>query len=313
MAEAAGERLEAAAEVVVVGDRESDLYALFARRHRAAIRPEGRNREGGFEGRVHLLVRAARDRALEDGGRLFAAAAAWPVLGRHAVAVPPRGPGDRGRVARVAPRAGAVSVRHPRNARREGDPASLEVALVEAVEEGPPPGIEPLRWRLPTTLPVGTGAEAAEAVRLYRLRWRIERTWRMLEGEGLRLDAAQTHTPHRLLNLAALALGAAVGIIQLVDARDGGPRPASDAADEGQIAAAAALCPTLEGGTERQRNPHPPGSLAWLSWITARLGGWNCYGKPPGPKTMHKGWRRFAAIAEGYALSRTATHDACIP
>ena len=27
--------------------------------------------------------------------------------------------------------------------------------------------------------------------------------------------------------------------------------------------------------------------------------------------TLHL--RRFAAIAEGYALSRTATHDACIP
>ena len=76
---------------------------------------------------------------------------------------------------------------------------------------------------------------------------------------------------------------------------------------------AAALCPTLEGGTERQRNPHAPGSLAWLSWVVARLGGWNCYGKPPGPKTMHDGWRRFAAIAEGHALVQTATHDACIP
>lgn len=321
VAEAAGARLAAAASgialampvVVVVGDRESDLYALFARR----------------PGRVHPLVRAAiaqrsvsggaagpagrGDRALEDGGRLFAAAAAWPVLGRHAVAVPPRGPGDRGRVAEVTLRAGAVTLRHPRNARPGGDPATLEARLVEAVEEAPPPGVTPLHWRLLTTLPAGTEAEAAEAVRLYRLRWRIERTWRTLEAEGLRLDEAQTHTPHRLLNLAALAPGAAVRVIQLVDARDGGPRPASDVADPGRIAAAAALCPTLEGATERQRDPHAPGSLAWLSWIIARLGGWNCYGKPPGPKTMHDGWRRFAAIAEGYALSRTATHDACIP
>ena len=28
----------------------------------------------------------------------------------------------------------------------------------------------------------------------------------------------------------------------------------------------------------------PPRSLAWLAWIIARLGGWNCYYKPPGPK-----------------------------
>jgi hypothetical protein len=30
-------------------------------------------------------------------------------------------------------------------------------------------------------------------------------------------------------------------------------------------------------------------SLAWLAWIATRLGGWNCYYKPPGPKTMRAG------------------------
>jgi hypothetical protein len=59
----------------------------------------------------------------------------------------------------------------------------------------------------------------------------------------------------------------------LVDARHGGPRPASDVADEPLLEAAAAIGPTLEGKTVRQRNPHPPGSLARLSWIVARLGG----------------------------------------
>ena len=62
----------------------------------------------------------------------------------------------------------------------------------------------------------------------------------------------------------------------------------------------------LEGNTARQRNPHPKNSLAWLSGIIARLGGWNCYYKPPGPKTMRQGWDRFAAIAEGSALANVA-------
>ena len=101
---------------------------------------------------------------------------------------------------------------------------------------------------------------AADAVRLYRLRWRIEQTFRMLKTHGLQLEDTQTAEPHRLFNLTA-------------------------------------LCPRLEGATQRQRNPHPTGSLAWLSWIVARLGGWNCYYKPPGPKTMRDGWLRFAALA----------------
>ena len=177
------------------------------------------------------------------------------------------------------------------------------LTLVEAREIGAPPGATPLHWRLMTTLPGQTVAEAAEVVRLYRLRWRIEQTFRMLKSDGLKLNGCQTHDPWRLFNLAALALDAAVKIIQLVDARDGSNRPASDVASEPEIAAAKALCPSLEGKTDRQRNPHPIGSLAWLSWIAARLGGWNCYYKPPGPKTMQRGWDRLQTIAVGFALA----------
>jgi hypothetical protein len=78
--------------------------------------------------------------------------------------------------------------------------------------------------------------------------------------------------------------------IQLVDARDGSPRPATDVIDPTLLPAGEAIGPTLEGKTERQKNPYPRHSLAWLSWIIARLGGWNCYYKPPGPKTMRAGW-----------------------
>ena len=67
--------------------------------------------------------------------------------------------------------------------------------------------------------------------------------------------------------------------------------------------AAEAITPTLEGRTARQQNPHPLHSLAWLSWTIARLGGWNCYYKPPGPKAMRAGWAQFAAMAAGFALA----------
>jgi len=83
-----------------------------------------------------------------------------------------------------------------------------------------------------------------------------------------------------------------------------GPRPASDVADQDLITAAEAIGPTLEGKTARQKNPHPPRSLAWLSWIVARLGGWNCYYKPPGPKTMRAGWNKLEDRAIGYALGQ---------
>jgi hypothetical protein len=121
-------------------------------------------------------------------------------------------------------------------------------------------------------------------VRLYRLRWRIEEVFRILKSNGLKIEDSQLETADRLFNLAAFGLVAAARIIQLVDSRDGSTRPATDVIEADEIKAAAAISATLEGDTERQKNPHKKGTLAWLSWIAARLGGWNCYYKPPGPR-----------------------------
>ena len=72
--------------------------------------------------------------------------------------------------------------------------------------------------------------------------------------------------------------------MQLVDARDGGPRPATDVIDASDIDAVTAVSASLEGKTARQKNPHPKGSLAAVSWVVARLGGWTGYYKPPAPR-----------------------------
>jgi hypothetical protein len=136
---------------------------------------------------------------------------------------------------------------------------------------------KPLLWHLLTTLPVATLAEAEDVVRLYRLRRRIEEVFRIMKRDGLDIESSQLETAARLFNLAAFALVAAARTIQLVDARDGSTRPATDVIAPEQIEAAAAISTTLEGATLRQKNPHEKGSLAWLSWIAARLGGWNCY------------------------------------
>lgn len=286
---AAGQVLAAASQVVVVGDRESDIYQVFDGR------PAG----------VELIVRAAQNRKLADGGLLFAPSAALRQLGTQIVHIPPRRVGDRGRSAVVDVGVGEMTICAPRNGRRgDGANETVVLRLVEVVETDAPAGETALHWRLLTTLPVETLAAAQDVVTCYRLRWRIEQSFRMLKSDGLQLEDSQTTDTHRLFNLAALALGAAVRVIQLVDARDGSDRPASDVATADEIAAASVIGPTLEGKTDRQKNRHSPGNLAWLAWIVARLGGWNCYYKPPGPKTMRQGWDRFAAMAHGFSLAR---------
>jgi hypothetical protein len=292
--ERASELLTDAASVVVVGDRENDIYSCFARPVlRVLSRPTG----------VDLIVRAAQDRALVEDASLFASAAAWPELTQMLVKVAPRRVGDPGRIATVALRAGPVTLKRPRNGFAKTDPETVSMTLVEAREINPPANEEPLHWRLLTTIEAGDAAAACEIVRLYRLRWRIEELFRALKSDGMRLEETQMHEAGRLFKLAVVGLAAACRTIQLVDARDGSPRPASDVIDPALLPAAEAIGATLEGKTERQKNRHPLHSLAWLAWIVARLGGWNCYYKPPGPKTMRAGWAQFATMTAGFTIA----------
>jgi len=289
--QAAGARLSEAEQIVEVCDQEGDTYSHFAQR----------------PAKVELVVRARHDRKVEAGEDeeqtcLSQVIAKRPRLITTAVKVSPQKVGDKGRVAQVTLRSSRVRIQRPAKA-EPGDAAVLELGLVEALEEAPPAGVEPLHWRLLTTLPVETTEEAQEIVRLYRLRWRIEEVFRALKRDGLALEETQVQEAGRLFRLAAIALGAAVRILQLVDARDGSPRSMSDVLDPRLQTAVVTISKAREGIAVSQKNPHPEGSLAWLAWVVARHGGWNCRGKPPGPKTMATGWQRFSATLAGYLLA----------
>ena len=145
--------------------------------------------------------------------------------------------------------------------------------------------------------------DAREVIRLFRLRWRIEELFRALKKDGVALEDIQIQDAERIFRLAALTMGAAVRTPQLVDARDGGSRPMSDALDQNLVDQVAILVRAKEGATAKQKNPHPPGALAWLSWVVARYGGWNCYGKHPGPKTRAAGWLRLSATLPGVIVA----------
>ena len=77
--------------------------------------------------------------------------------------------------------------------------------------------------------------------------------------------------------------------------------------DPALLPIAAAIGPTLEGATDRQKNHHPPRSLAWLAWIVARMGGWNACYKPRAPKTMRAGLAQFDTMASGFAIAAAIT------
>ncbi len=284
--------LSSAALITLIADREGDIYELFARVP---------------DGHTHVLVRAVRDRALADvDGRMLAKIAAAPEAGRLAFDLPGR-PGRTERRVSLAVRFCPVTLRQPQRGADRGDPPQVSLNLVEAREIDPPPGEEPIVWRLLTTHAAASLAEAAWIIALYRYRWIVEQLFRTLKSQGLDLEDSFISDGDALECLAATALIAAASVMQLVQGRGeaGSTAPASRVFGPVEVSVLEALIPKFEGKTAKQKNPHPKHSLAWAAWCIARLGGWNGYAKerPPGPITFVRGLRRFHAIAEGVALA----------
>lgn len=280
--------LATASCVTAISDRESDIYALWARL-------PGEN--------FHVLARAMSDRALADGGTLSSAPDLAPG-GSRTVTLRARD-GRQGREAELALRFGRVALARPKQTPESDLPERVTVTLVEVIERDPTAGAEPVAWRLLTTHEVSEAAAAWRIVDWYRQRWAIEQLFRTLKQQGLQLEDSQLETADRLMKLTVIAAQAACTVMQLVHARDGASdEPASLAFSRSEIAALDALVPRLEGKTALQKNPHPPRSLAWAAWVIAKLGGWDGYpkSKPPGPITFRHGLEYFRALAAGWAL-----------
>jgi hypothetical protein len=286
-AEAAKGVLAGAVMVTEISDRESDIYAKWAR----VPAP-------GF----HILTRAMHDRPVQGGAKL--STVVLTAAGEAMVEVRAR-PGRPARTARLAVGHARVNVRCPRNTLEKGMPKTVALSLVQVTEIDPPDGAEPILWRLLTTHEIDDPAMAWRVVAWYRQRWAIEQFFRTLKQQGLQLEDSQLEIAERLVKLTAIAAHAAVTIMQLVQSRDG--RSEQDAAiafTPAEIDTLRALVPTLEGKTALQKNPHPPASLAWAAWVIAKLGGWDGYpkSKPPGPITFRHGLAYFRAVAHGRGL-----------
>lgn len=294
-ADAAKETLAAAAMVTFVEDREGDIYSQW-------VQVPG----NGF----HLLVRAAQNRRVAGGGLLFDAPKRVPAGGTRQIELAAKR-GFRARTADVTIRYGRVTLCRPKNTPRRGLPDTVELSFVEVTEPTPPHGAEPVRWLLLTTHDVPDEAAAWQIVDWYLKRWVIEQLHRTLKQQGLRLEESQVEDAERLIKLTAIAIHAAVVIMQLVQAREGNTDlPTSFVFTEDEIETLHALLPTLEGRTALQKNPHPTRNLAWAAWLIARLGGWDGYpsSKKPGPITLFHGLSDFARINIGRGLQ-----NVCMP
>ena len=282
--------------ITVIDDREGDIYEKWARLP---------------DRRTHLLSRACRDRAVVGGGTLFTTMAALPERHSFMLDLPARADKRPARQAQLSVRFAKVTICRPVSCSDPNAPGQIELSAIEVREIDPPPGEEPVLWRLLTTHDVETVEQALTVIGWYRQRWHIEQLFRTVKRQGLDLEESVLADGQALEKLAVIALIAACQTMQLVLARAStdDSQPASHVFDEREVQVLSLLQARLQGRTAKQQNPHRSESLAWAGWTIARLGGWTGYhsDKSTGPITMRDGLERFKAIVQGYFL----TEDLC--
>ena len=279
-----------ATSVTVIADREGDVYEDFA------CRPDG----------VEVLIRAGQDRALVGGGRLFSCLDGTRAAGSFLVRLP-SAPGRPAREARLEIRFRRVEIARPASRKGKEEfkrlPPSVVLSFVEAREIDPPRGQTAAHWRLLTSHEVETRKDAIRIAGFYRQRWLIEQVFRTMKTKGFDVGAVRLARNGPYENLAMVTTIAAITVLQLVRERDGeAGRPLRDALGEDDGPILAEISKSLEGKTQKQKNPHKQATLAFATWVLARLGGWTGYYGKPGPIVILNGLVRYQAIKLGWEL-----------
>ena len=275
--------------LVSVGDREADLYELFAE---AANHPAG----------PKLLVRAQHDRQLQDEqARLWQTLQAQPVAGVQVLQLPRQG-SRAARAAHLEIRYAAVSLLAP--TRHKGAPA-IPLWAVYAQEQHVPAGIKPLEWLLLTTLPVTSFEQALEKLMWYTRRWGIEVLHRTLKS-GCRIEQRQLAQADRLEACLAIDLVVAWRIYHLN--KLGRERPDAPCTVYFEDAEWKALMMFTN------HNPVPPTKPPSLREAIHRVAGLGGFlGRKgdgePGTQTLWLGLQRLDDITVAISMMmRTATH-----
>jgi Transposase DDE domain len=203
-----------------------------------------------------------------------------------------------------------VQIKRPEHKQYKHLPKSIKVNVIEVTEKAETVvnHQEPIHWILLTSHKIDTFEDAYQLIQWYTWRWFIEQLFRLLKSQGMNILGSTLTTYEALGKLSLLALEAAVRVLQLLIARDSdAPQSIETAFSEQEIEALSVLSPTLEGNTEKLKNPYNPSEVKFAIWVIARLAGWSGYQKqtPPGPITLHRGLLKFKQIFEGYKIAKS--------
>lgn len=277
--------LPAPQAVVTVGDREADIYDLFALPRRELS---------------HLLVRVSREqRRVEHPAKyLRAAVEQAPLGGRIRIRVPRRD-GRRSRTAELTLRWLSLEIHPPRHHPNRSACRPVRVWVVLAQEEHPPAGQAAIRWVLVTTLAVETLEDAARCVRWYSYRWRIEQFHYVLKS-GCQVERLELEIAERLAKALATYSIVAWRILWLTYEARQNP----DASCE--VVLEPPEWQALELRVSKRLSKRAP-SLRDAVRMIARLGGFlgRKHDGDPGVKTIWRGIQRLHDLSDMWKIAQT--------
>lgn len=278
--------------VISVVDREADFYEVFAAQQRM---PE-----------VALVVRAKYDRRLPgDQGRLFEAARTANSCGKVALNVTRQSARTKSskRQARIGRQARTAQlelryrrVELVRDSSRPNNAEKLPVTIVHAVESAPPNGEKPIEWFVLTTLPVDSAEQAAEILRFYSLRWRIE-DWHRVLKSGCHIDELGHHRVERLERAIAIRMVIAWRVMLMtLLGREVPELPAEIVFSDIEL--------RVIGDFAQSRGRSRPTQLGEAVRHVAILGGYlnRNHDPPPGHQLMWQGYATLTTMCMAYQL-----------
>jgi len=289
--QATKESLHQAETVIVIQDREGDIYEQFA------TVPDQK---------THLIIRAKSNRSLPEGKKLFDKVTSCPVAGTYSLQIDgDKRKNQKRRIAQMEVRFTEVEIKNHSRTAKDAAP-TVNLWCIEAKEAGVEKGV---CWRLLTTLPITNLDYAMMVIEWYSWRWMIEEVFRILKKEGFDIEASELGTGTAIKKLSLLILDAVIRIFQMriaYQVDEEGIMPASITFDQQELQCLEEQSKVLEGKTEKQKNPYPKSSLRFATWVIARLGGWKGYAweRKPGITTLWIGLRKFFNLYSGFRLAR---------
>ncbi|MCX6857759.1 MAG: IS4 family transposase [Verrucomicrobia bacterium] len=274
--------------LVLVADRESDIYELFVSNIT-------------HDSHCAVLVRALHARRLHEEGQIvWEHLEAQPELARIELVVPAQGT-RKERRATLALRSARVKLGVPRDkARFFGASEPLELWAIEAVEINAPSGSEPLHWKLLSSIPCADAATVQRQLRWYARRWGIEVFHRTLKS-GCQSEARRLGSLEKLERALSLDIIVAWRLMALRDAARQQPEaPASEWLEPAECEVLSAWA--TRKASASQRTPSIAEAVRWI----ARLGGYldRKNDPPPGAQVIWRGLRHLHDMSETWKLAK---------